>query len=506
MMDLLLRLCLLLLGCVLSSAALTPLGGFVGPYHPTNELYPDGSNRSVFDTFQFGVTALQNSATERGWLLADDLSFHCSEHDSNQVMAIMIPPSEKGVVNNPSDTSLLIPATPPGLVQGAARFSKLASNCPQLTGVIIDDFLQNYAGNMSGPCVPCPSSHPYPYGNPASGEFCCPWPLDQSGHCTALATTAAIAPAAEEECCIKPGENFQCQGYARCGVNPQNYTACNLTHGEKQITLHDVIQIKGALMGMDIDPSTGVVDLTSPAKTPWLRLYIVWYTRFTEGYADDGLLAGSIDSNNGSVVPIVDGISLWIEGTSQHADYLNWTNCVLSYRSLTDLVRPSSLPRLITYGGAYIEHSRIGIMEPTPFWSIFNQTLELYEETQLDGFFIFAGSSIPKLNSTMMKRWNLEQNLNAWYQPNLGRACGTIAKPFTDVRVLVTTTGGKYTQLVTSKYAKENGIFCFDGWAGRENESGWMFEISSTDKYGRAGSRATQVQLKRGEVVSFLLQ
>ena len=127
--------------CTLASATLR--GGFLGPYHPTNKNYPDGSNRTVWDTFHFGVTALENSASEQeNWLLADDLSFHCSKHDVNQVMAILIPPSEKGVVNNPSDTKLLTPATPPGLVQGAARFSKLASKCPQLTGIIIDDFLR----------------------------------------------------------------------------------------------------------------------------------------------------------------------------------------------------------------------------------------------------------------------------------------------------------------------------------------------------------------------------
>ena len=383
----------------------------------------------------------------------------------------------------------------------------------------LDDFLQNYAGNTSGPCTPCPSSHPYPYGNPSSGEFCCPWPLD-AGHCVAPAEESSSSAG---ECCIKPGANLQCQDVTRCGVNPMNYTACNLTHYEKTITLHDVVQIKGALMGMDVDPLTGVVNLTSFAKTPWLRLYVVWYTRFTKGYVEDGLLTGSLElPNNGgsssssssiatTMVPIVDGVSLWIEGTTQRADYLNWTNCVNSYRTLTDDLRPTNLPRLITYGGAYIEHSKIGIMEPVPFWSIFNQSLELYEETQLDGFFIFAGSSIAKLNSTMMMQWNLEQHLNEWYQANLGTACGIIAPPFAGVRVSVMTIGGQHSQLVTSKYAKDDGSFCFDGWAGRTNKLAaaaavkgrWMYEISSCNEHE---CRATQVELKRGEIVSFVLQ
>ena len=57
-----------------------------------------------------------------GWALRDDVEFHCGGADVNGIMGMLVPPSEKGVVDNPHDTQLWLPnATAPGLVQGAAR-------------------------------------------------------------------------------------------------------------------------------------------------------------------------------------------------------------------------------------------------------------------------------------------------------------------------------------------------------------------------------------------------
>ena len=124
----------------LGDASTGPFMGWFGPYHPTSANLPDGSNRSVWDTFRFGQAAVMNSPSDGGWPLENDLQFHCSEHDVNSIMGMLLPPTEGGVVNNPNDTSLLEPTTSsPGLVQGAARFSQLSmSHCPQLTGVVID--------------------------------------------------------------------------------------------------------------------------------------------------------------------------------------------------------------------------------------------------------------------------------------------------------------------------------------------------------------------------------
>jgi hypothetical protein len=483
----------------------THMGGFLGPYHPTNANVPDGTNRTVFDVFHFGLSAIENAASEQvNWLLADDLNFHCYEHDVNQIFGIILPPSEQSsVINNPNDTSLLIPAHPAGLVQGAARFSKLAQRCPQLTGVVIDDFLQNYAGNTTNNsnCVSCPQqSHPYPYGNKRGGEFCCPWKIVK-GHCLKPSDSSA------KECCIRPGSLLKCQGYPRCGVNPNNTSACNLPVGNKQITLEDVIQVKGALLGKDIDALTGKVDLSSKSKTPWLRLFVVWYTRFTEVYEEDGLLSGSIQDDEINV-PIVDGVSLWIEGTQQQDLYLNWTEQVLLYRNVTNAARPShlNLPNISTFGGSYIEHSCCGFFPPTPFWSMFNQSLDLYDNGNLDGFFVFAGSSIPKLNTSMWNKWDLEATLNKLYYPMLGKACGIISKPFENVRIVVTRMTREHgMQFVTSKYAKNDGTYCFDGWAGSStahiDEAQQPFLVAVEND----STRKVFVTLQRGNTVTFVL-
>ena len=127
----------------LADAVTEPFMGWFGPYHPSSANVPDGSNRSVWETFHFGQAAVMNSAFDGGWPLENDLRFHCDEHDVNSIMGMLLPPTEGGVVNNPNDTSLLEPATlNPGLVQGAARFSQLAaSHCSQLTGVVVDGTL-----------------------------------------------------------------------------------------------------------------------------------------------------------------------------------------------------------------------------------------------------------------------------------------------------------------------------------------------------------------------------
>lgn len=132
----------------LGDASTGPFMGWFGPYHPTSANLPDGSNRSVWETFRFGQAAVMNSPSDGGWPLENDLQFHCSEHDVNSIMGMLLPPTEGGVVNNPNDTSLLEPATSsPGLVQGAARFSQLSmSHCPQLTGVVIDGTLNCVQG------------------------------------------------------------------------------------------------------------------------------------------------------------------------------------------------------------------------------------------------------------------------------------------------------------------------------------------------------------------------
>ena len=196
------------------------------------------------------------SPSVRSYQLEEDLRLHCQQWDVNSVYGMLLPPSEGGTFNAPGDTSTWSPASPAGLVQGAARWSKLASHCPQIAGVQIDDFLQNYVGtkpytppkpiNTSG-CVHCPASSPHVYGSATAGAFCCGVKSD-GGHCSSPST----------ECCLTPGSAAGCQGVRSCGVNPDNRTACGVKPPHAMLTLQNLRDIKGALLGKKVDPATGL--------------------------------------------------------------------------------------------------------------------------------------------------------------------------------------------------------------------------------------------------------
>lgn len=83
--------------------------------------------------------------------------YHCQNASVNQVSMLIAPPTEGGVISNPADTDPWIPVPEghTGMVQAAARFSKMAlSTCPQATGIVIDDFLQQYIGSGESPPPP----------------------------------------------------------------------------------------------------------------------------------------------------------------------------------------------------------------------------------------------------------------------------------------------------------------------------------------------------------------
>ena len=123
---------------------------------------------------------------------------HCKQHSVNSLYGMLIAHSEGGVYNNPNDTDIWNPlptcarngcgkTSPRGaarMLQGAARFSALArmpGACPQIAGVVIDDFWSNYSPEPppkpTANCPSCPTSHPHGYGSYTAGYYCCAWPL-----------------------------------------------------------------------------------------------------------------------------------------------------------------------------------------------------------------------------------------------------------------------------------------------------------------------------------------
>jgi hypothetical protein len=79
------------------------------------------------------------------------------------------------------------------------------------------------AAAAAADCAACPKpGHPYPYGDPVSGSWCCSVPLNEH------LCHGSI-------CCLTPGSNKKnpygpnndgCEGIGRCGTNPANKTAC----------------------------------------------------------------------------------------------------------------------------------------------------------------------------------------------------------------------------------------------------------------------------------------
>ena len=393
---------------------------------------PGNASISVADEFHFGIVAIENSQFDSGIRFTDDLEAHCGAAlATQQVVGLVLPPTEGGVVSAPNDTSQFLPlAKGAGIVQGAARFSRLSATgaCAQVSGIVIDDFATNYIGDVprvpSATCATCPASAPFVYGSFYGGFFCCSQaPAPTAGHC----------PDAAAPCCLDPGRVEQCQGAAhpRCGTNPTNAPPCGFADG---ITLDEMREIKGALQGRRLF-ANGTVDWASPATTPHLRLFVVIYNRLVPSFLAAGLLnesvpppeRGSGGSPLGSAAPIVDGVSLWIEGPSQNAEHANLTRFVRALRVATDALRlAAALPPLALTAGGYLAHSRTGVLPPGPFEDLLRQAVAMYAAPAtfaLEGFYLFAGGTISSFNATEWAEWNLPGMLDAQYSAHVGHAC-----------------------------------------------------------------------------------
>lgn len=125
--------------------------GFIGLYHPFKGKVYAGTgiyeDEDLYHAYLFGVNGILNAPSYGECLFKENIENHCQEFDSNLVYGIILPPSERGIANNPKDTKLWEPDSSPGMIQAAARFSKLSLIFPQIRGVIIDDFWANYYGN-----------------------------------------------------------------------------------------------------------------------------------------------------------------------------------------------------------------------------------------------------------------------------------------------------------------------------------------------------------------------
>lgn len=258
---------------------------------------------------------------------------------------MLIAASEGGTYSNPNDTDTFHPLPmlergpdrqfipgsagplgPAGLLQGAARWSTLAqSYCPQIAGVVIDDFWGNYDHSSVSPpppppppgtpCPECPADRPNRYGSYSSGFYCCKWAA--SGRCTPPPAAPPTPP-----CCLLPGSSLGCQSEQRCGTNPLNHSVCGGGDGGQKLSFGQLSDIRAALSGKTVT-ADGVVDHSSPALTPWLKLFVVTYNSDIQYLANQPLIQSGI----------VGGISFWISGPTQDADHAQLPSLISQVRS-----------------------------------------------------------------------------------------------------------------------------------------------------------------------------
>jgi hypothetical protein len=292
-----------------SVAAAKATPAFVGTYHTPSGVVNDGHNTSAFDAGGWGLVALVNGPSDGGVAFRDDIENLCNKADINQLFGMVIAHSEGGTFTNTNDTSVWDPLPHDGsgtrgragMLQGAARFSALSTYCPQIGGIVIDDFWSNYGPPVPPPvpghCGECPAERPHIYGSFSAGFYCCEW--EAHGHCTPPAGAKK-----NPSCCVLPGSDSGCQHAARCGSNPKNETPCGAT---TPLDLEGMRDIKAALQGKAV--VDGVVDHASAATTPQLRLFVVTYQMQIHQLQQQQLLTEGI----------VDGLSFWIGGPSQQA-------------------------------------------------------------------------------------------------------------------------------------------------------------------------------------------
>lgn len=100
--------------------------------------------------FAFGQNAILVKGSHLGYTFEENITNSCDEWDVNKVYGILLPPSEFGAVHQPTDSDLWKPfEKEPGMIQGGHRFSELSKRCPQIDGLIIDDFFNDFPKKMT---------------------------------------------------------------------------------------------------------------------------------------------------------------------------------------------------------------------------------------------------------------------------------------------------------------------------------------------------------------------
>jgi|GEM_PF-1040858 len=349
---------------------ITRMQGFIGLYHPFKGRVYAGAgvieDDDLYSAYLFGENAILSRPQYGNYLFKENIEAHCLRFDTNRLHGMVVPPSEGGIVNNPEDSSLFEPASSPGMIQGAHRYSEISKLAPQITGIIIDDFWANY-------------------------------------------------------------------------------------DRDKGISYKDLMDIKGALLGKEVD-SSGRVNHQSPATTPDLKLYIVTYE-------------WEIEPKDKKALELIDGVSFWIYNQEKY---------YADFRRFIGMIR-TGYPGKEIIPGIYLHNTDYGDMTQRSIAYLLQESIMLYDQGYASGVLLFAGHWLVKNNITRdrCQEINLSDILYRTYYLHLGRISGQIidsdtGMPIEKARVRIVSHGREagIERIATKKHTNPLGIFHFSGWAG----------------------------------------
>jgi len=126
--------------------SLPRMTGPLGVYHMSAGFaYNDSTGTDstlVQYQFRFGEVCISNQSVDNGFNFVPELD-SCTSWHPNKIYAVVQPPNEHGVYNQPADTALYAPypqLNGPGMIQGGQRFSRLSELYGGYSGVILDDW------------------------------------------------------------------------------------------------------------------------------------------------------------------------------------------------------------------------------------------------------------------------------------------------------------------------------------------------------------------------------
>ena len=301
--------------------------------------------------------------------------------------------------------------------------------------------------------------------------------------------SASAQPGNGSDCCLWAGIDSGCQGVKSCKQHAaQPPCGSGLPPGpapppaQKGLNVQQMRDIKAALQGKTVR-ADGTVDHSSQATTPHLKLFAVTYHNQLQTLGESKVL---IDDG------YLDGISFWIGGPAQREISANLTSLVAELRAIV----PRDFP---VFTGGYITYSSIGWTEPAPFYDLLRQSVDMYDDGRVQGFFLFAGSVLKSMNSSLWQKWDLPGHLEMDYFPHLGTATVAVTTDGHELNVANATATVVYGSAthVTRKAVGADGSFTFGGWVGKKTKTPHTVTVAAAGY--RTASAA--VQLEAGKTV-----